>query len=135
MKKNSGSVGVIGMMDEILKDLESTIQEVQLDEAAAQKDYNELMAVSQQEHAQNTKSITDKEANKADTASKLQSLRKSHRDAEEDLRIVEGFINDLHGSCDHLLDNYEAKKEARATETDSLNEAKAVLAGATFGFF
>jgi len=135
VQKNEGSSGVIGMMDEIMKDLESTIQEAQMDEARAQKDYNELMANSQQKRAESSKSTTNKEANKANLESKLLNTRQSHRDAEEDRRIVEGYINDLHGSCDFMLDNYAMRKEARAGERDSLNQAKAVLSGASFGFF
>jgi hypothetical protein len=39
-------------------------------------------------------------------------------------------LKDLHMECDWLLNNFEARKEARAGEIDALKKAKAVLSGA-----
>merc|ERR1719213_1366812 len=40
----------------------------------------------------------------------------------------------LHGSCDFLLENFDIRKEARASEIDALKKAKAVLSGADYSF-
>ena len=42
------------------------------------------------------------------------------------------YIHGLHSECDWLVENYDNRKTARAGEVDSLNNAKAVLAGADF---
>merc|ERR1740130_1800567 len=42
------------------------------------------------------------------------------------------YISALHGECDWLLQYFDARKEARAGEIDSLGKAKAVLSGADF---
>jgi len=132
-KKNESSAGVINMMDQIIKDLEMGIQEAEHEEKTAQRDYNQLMSDSKENRAENSKSITNKEAAKAQLETKLQQTRQSHFDANTDLDNVHGVINDLHRSCDFLLQNYDVRKEARATERDSLNDAKAVLSGANLG--
>jgi len=133
VKKNSGSTGVVAMMDTIIKDLEMATQEAMLDENTSQKNYNKLMADSQQERAQNSKSATNREVAKAVLGTKLVSMRQSHADANEDLNNAQSYIDTLHGSCDFLLDNYDTRKEARATEMESLKNAKSVLSGASFG--
>jgi len=132
-KANSGSTGVIGMMDEIITDLDMSTQESQLEEKTAQKDYNTLMGDSSTKRAENAKSITNKEAAKAQLETKLQVTKESHRDANEDLTIVQNLIKSLHRSCDFLLSNYDVRKEARANEMDSLSNSKSVLAGANLG--
>lgn len=42
------------------------------------------------------------------------------------------YIQSLHGECDWLMQNYDARKQARAGEMDALTNAKAVLNGADF---
>jgi len=42
------------------------------------------------------------------------------------------YISSLHGTCDWLLQYFDARKEARAGEVDALGKAKAVLNGADF---
>eukprot|EP00429_Kryptoperidinium_foliaceum_P087173 CAMPEP_0176206404 /NCGR_PEP_ID=MMETSP0121_2-20121125/12089_1 /TAXON_ID=160619 /ORGANISM="Kryptoperidinium foliaceum, Strain CCMP 1326" /LENGTH=68 /DNA_ID=CAMNT_0017545361 /DNA_START=12 /DNA_END=218 /DNA_ORIENTATION=+ len=41
-------------------------------------------------------------------------------------------LRDLHLECDWLEANFEARKEARTGEVESLKKAKAVLSGADF---
>jgi len=43
-----------------------------------------------------------------------------------------GYIKDLHLECDWLLANFQARKDARAGEVESLKNAKAVLSGADY---
>jgi len=134
VKPNKGSTGVLAMMDEIVNDLDKTMLEARMDENSSQKGYGKLMGDSQQTRAENTKSITNKQAGKAELNVKLETTKQSHRDAKEDLSIVQSYIDDLHGKCDFLLENYDMRKEARAAEVESLNNAKSTLQGANFGF-
>jgi len=130
VKKNEGSVGIISMMDTIVRDLEMSGREAEMDENDTQKDYAKLMGDSHLSRSQYAKSVADKEAAKAALETKLLSTQQSHRDANKDLSIVEAFINDLHISCDFLLENYDARKQARVTEMDSLMSSGATLEGA-----
>jgi len=45
---------------------------------------------------------------------------------------LEGYIADLHQSCDFILGNFEVRREARTAEQESLVNAKAVLSGSDF---
>lgn len=42
------------------------------------------------------------------------------------------YIGGLHGECDWLLNQYEARKSARTGEIDALGKAKAVLSGSDY---
>jgi len=65
---------------------------------------------------------------------KLEDLREGKRTKEAQLGNANDKLNELHQTCDFLLDNYDSRKESRAKESDGLKQSKAVLAGASFGF-
>merc|ERR1719316_698782 len=67
VKKNEKSAGVIGMMDEIIKDLQTGMKDSEYEEKTAQKDYAELMADSQATRAGDAKALTGKKSAKAET--------------------------------------------------------------------
>lgn len=122
--------GVISMMDGIIHDLEMDMKDGENAEKSAQEDYAKLMAESQETRTQDQKSISDKMAAKADGEAKIVEAKDAGAKADEALLLVKKQIADLHASCDFLLQNYDMRKEARATEIDSLKNAKAMLQGA-----
>jgi len=130
VKKNEGSDGVLGMMSRIIQDLALATREAEMDENYAQKSYAKLMADSQQTRAEYSQVVTNKEAAKAKLAVKLESTKTAKTNANTDLGIVQGLLNDLHISCDYLMDNYDARKEGRQGEMDSLLNSKTLVAGA-----
>jgi len=132
-KSTEKSGGVMALMDTITKELQTTAKESEYDEKTAQKEYAELMADSQATRAQDSKSIVDKSAAKATLEEKLMTAKKKHSATTEELALVKSYIGDLHVSCDFIMQNFDLRKEARTAEIESLKNAKAVLAGASFG--
>jgi len=132
-KSTEKSGGVMALMDSITKELEADAKDSEYEEKTAQKDYAELMADSQATRATDSKSIVDKEAAKATLEEKLMSAKKKHSATTEELSLVKTYIGDLHVSCDFIMQNFDLRKEARTAEIESLKNAKAVLAGASFG--
>jgi hypothetical protein len=130
--KTGKSNGVLAMMDNLVKQLEGELKEAQHDEATGQSNYESLMARSQASRAKNVESITHKEAAKADLDTKIQRVLEQKASQEAELQGVKEYITNLHASCDFLLQNYDLRQAARATETESLKNAKAVLSGADF---
>merc|ERR1719408_614468 len=121
-------------MDMLTKELESDMKDSEYDEKTAQKEYVELMSESQETRAQDTKSITDKEGSKATLEGKLVDAKESKALSVDKLENIHNYIQDLHVSCDFIVENFDMRKEARTNEMESLKNAKAVLAGANFGF-
>jgi len=133
-QKSEKSAGVMGLMDMMSKELETDMKDAAYEEKTSQGDYQKLMAESQATRASNTKSITAKEAQKAESEASLVSLKDAKTAADEDLNLINGYIGDLHVSCDFIIQNFDLRKEARTNEVDALKNAKAILSGANFGF-
>merc|ERR1719215_1839144 len=70
------------MIDSLVKDLDTEMTEAETEEKLAQEEYEELMADSAQKRAADSKSITVKEGEKADTETALseQTRRLPRRD-------------------------------------------------------
>jgi len=129
-KSSEKSAGVLGLMDMIVKELEDDMKEMEYEEKTAQKDYEELMTESGETRAQKVKGITDKEGAKATLGTKKMQSQEKEKQDEEDVFSINKYEGVLHGDCDFILENFDARKEARGQEVESLKNAKAILAGA-----
>merc|ERR1719261_416673 len=131
-KKTEESGGVIAMMDLLVKELDKEMQEATVDEENAQKEYEGMMADSAAKRADDSQAITDKEPAKADTQQMKESDEEEKGSTTKELLSKGEYEQELHAECNWLLQNYELRKSARASEVESLQRAKAVLAGADF---
>merc|ERR1719160_715981 len=131
-KKGEESNGVIAMIDGLVLDLEKEMTEAKTDEKNAQDDYEQFMKDSAQKRADDSKSIEDKVANKAELSNDLVKAGAAKGDKTKELMASEEYLGTLHLECDWLLKNFGLRKEARAGEVDALSKAKAVLSGADY---
>jgi len=130
--KGQESNGVIAMIDRLIADLDKEMQEAKTGEKDAQADYESDMKDAAEKRQLDSKTLTDKEAAKAGAEANLQAAKEKKTAQTKQLLATVEVIQSLHGECDWLLKNFDARKEARAGEIDSLNNAKAVLSGADF---
>jgi len=131
-KKSEEGAGVTGMIDLLVRELDAELQESEINEKDAQKDYETLMAESSTKRADDSKSISDKTASKAAQEEALEKEQDNKAATGKELYSTEEYIHSLHGECDWLLKFFDARKEARDGEIDALGKAKAVLNGADF---
>jgi len=131
-KKSEESNGVIAMIDLLVKDLDKEMTEAKTTEADSQADYETAMKDAAEKRALDTKTLTDKEAAKAQMESDLETAKEEKGATTKELMATEAYISSLHGECDWLLQYFDVRKEARDGEIDSLKNAKAVLSGADF---
>merc|ERR1719443_2273518 len=129
-KKGEESTGVIAMIDDLIKELDTEMTEAETEEKLAQEEYEELMADSAEKRAADSKSITAKEGEKANTETALTTDEDTHTSTVKELMATEEYISSLHGECDWLLKYFDVRREARTGEIDALKKAKAVLSGA-----
>jgi septal ring factor EnvC (AmiA/AmiB activator) len=131
-KKSEESNGVIAMIDALVGDIEKEIQEMEFEEKDAQSEYEEFIEDSANKRATDSKSLTDKEAAKADSEANLIKYQdETKAKMTENMNTMES-LRDFHLDCDWLLQNFDTRKEARTGEIDALKKAKAVLSGADF---
>merc|ERR1712153_250659 len=102
------------------------------DEKNAQADYEKMMEDSAAKRADDSKSVAYDEAAKADTEAALQKHNEEKASTTQELMGTLETIKALHSECDWLLQYFDVRKEARASEVESLGKAKAVLSGADF---
>jgi len=131
-KKGGAHNGVTAMMDMLIGDLEKEMSTMGVDEKNAQEEYETLMSESQEKRALDSKSVADKEGMKADAEARVGKLSGEHKATTKEAMGTAETIKDLHLECDWLIGAYQARKEARAGEVDSLKKAKAVLSGADY---
>merc|ERR1719393_699907 len=131
-KKTGKSNGVIALMDMMISDLKTDLTDGEHAEEMAQKDYENLMSASQKSRSTNAESITEKESAAAEWSEKIENSKTDQASTTEALAKVKEYIAGLHSSCDFLMENYGARKEARTNEGEGLKNAKSVLAGANF---
>jgi predicted nucleic acid-binding Zn-ribbon protein len=131
-KKSEKSAGVIGLMDMMVREIETDMKDAAYEEKTSQSDYAKLMEDSQATRAANSKGIVTKAASKATLEGKLEAAKEANTATATDLDLIATTLGDLHMQCDFLLQNYDLRKEARANEIESLKTAKAILSGANF---
>merc|ERR1711963_179084 len=130
--KSEEKAGVISMLELLSTDLEKETTQATTEEKDAQADYEQLMKDSAAKRATDSAALAEKTSSKADTEAELQA-HESQKIAEgKDLMATTAFISSLHAECDWLLQYFDARKEARAGEVESLKRAKAVLSGADY---
>ena len=132
MKKSQESTGVLALVDMLVADLDKEMQEMEVEEADAQKDYEKYVADSADKRAIDGKSVEEKESAKADAEAALNKAEMDKQSTVKEAYNNGMIMRDLHGECDWLLSNFDSRKEARAGEIDSLTKAKAILSGADF---
>jgi len=131
-KSHEESNGVIGMIDILVADLAKEMQESAVEEQNDQSDYEQMVADSADKRAADSKSMSEKQGVKADTEAALVADEGEKKSKTAEAMANDKYIHDLHQECDWLLSNFDTRKEARAGEVESLNNAKAVLSGADF---
>merc|ERR1719263_452913 len=99
-------------------------------EKSATKNYMALMDKSQASRSGDVKSVTDKEAAKAEMETKIVDIKEGLSSANSELMNTKKYISDLAADCDFIMKNYDLRKEARANERDGLMNAKAMLSEA-----
>jgi peptidoglycan hydrolase CwlO-like protein len=130
--KKQDSGGPVALIDRLKNDLKMEMQEDDMEEKQAQKDYEETMAQSAKKRATDSKTIVEKEQQMAEAEAILQKATEAHKSESEELMALKEYIANLHKECDFLLENFDARKTARTNEIEAIKKAKAVLAGADF---
>jgi septal ring factor EnvC (AmiA/AmiB activator) len=131
-KKGSQSTGVIEMIDLLISDLDKEMAQHEAEEKDSQGDYEKMMEDSAAKRAADSKTLDEKDSATADMESQLQKHKSSHKSDSKELEATKKYIASLHQDCDWLLKYFTVRKEARASEIQALDKAKAILNGADF---
>merc|ERR1719407_397373 len=107
--KKQDSSGPVALLDRLTNDLKMEMQ----------KDYEATMKQSATKRATDSKTIVEKEQQKAEGEGILQKTKTDHTAESKELMELEAYVSDLHGQCDFLIQNFDKRKEARSSEIDA----------------
>jgi len=130
--KGEESSGVIRLLDNLINDVETEMQQAELEEKDGQSDYEKFMSNAAGKRASDSKSMTDKQAALADAQTSVVEGKGKLYDTNVHRQDTEKYLGALHAECDWLLNNFDMRKEARVDEVEALGNAKAVLNGADY---
>jgi len=131
-KQDEGAGGVLSLINKIIEESSTLEKEALTAEQSSQTDYSRFVADSKKSIDTANRSISAKADEKAELEG---SIIQDTEDRQGNLANLEalGTMNgQLHLSCDYVLNNFEARQEARGQELDALAQAKAILSGADF---
>jgi len=131
-KQSEGNSGVLAMIDLLVQDLEKEMTEAKTEEKDAQADYEQMMKDSAAKRTADARTMSEKAKTKADVEADLEAHTSAHAAASNELKATLEYDAQLHAECDWLLQYFDVRKEARASEIDALGNAKAVLSGADY---
>merc|ERR1740129_1792796 len=104
------------MIDLLIKDLDKEMTEAETEEKDSQADYEELMTDSAAKRTADSQSLNEKNYAKADATAALEAHTDDREEAAKELMANAKFISSLHGECDWLIQYFDARRQARASE-------------------
>lgn len=121
------------MIATIISDAQAAEATLDADEQKAQLDYAQLAAATQASIEADNEAMLEKSklvekamGNSAETAASLIAT-------EEKLTGLGQTLAAHHTACDWLVKYFDVRQTARKEEMDAIEEAKAILSGASFG--
>jgi len=124
-KKESG--GVMGLMNEMMSDLETDMTGSFTEEKHAAKDYVVLMKESKETRAGMVKALKEKKVVKADTEERKGQTVQQNDLTIAEIKHLELYLAQLHNECDFLMRNFENRHDARVDEEQGLASAESIV--------
>jgi hypothetical protein len=132
--QDEGAGGVLSLIQKIIAESSTLEKEALNAEQNAQSDYQRFVNDSSKSIGAANRSIAAKADEKAELEGSIVQDTADRKANMANLESLGTFNGQLHLSCDFVLNNFEARQEARGQEIDALGQAKAILSGADFGF-
>jgi hypothetical protein len=129
-KKNAGSSGVMGLLEQIIEDSKALEAEAVAGEKEAQTTYESFVKESNAVIAQLTTAVTAKSEAISASEVDLTQAKADLTSTDEEIGSLEQYKADLHQQCDFVLKNFNIRQQARLQEIEAIQSAKAVLSGA-----
>merc|ERR1719231_341064 len=98
--------------------------EAEFKEKDAQEDYEAMLKDAATKRAEDSKTMTDKEANLAELKQGLEEYTETQKTTTKELMAVDQALSNLHGECDFLLKYFDMRAEARTNEIDAMKKSE-----------
>merc|ERR1719169_21459 len=126
--------GVLGLIEMTIADAERLEKESIEAEQTQQTEYGKLVSDAAAEIAADNNSIAEKTEERADAETEKNEVETSLEATNKAIEDLGKYATEVHSACDFVLKNYALRQTARGDEISALEDAKAILSGADFGF-
>merc|ERR1719316_2518990 len=135
-KHKGATDGIISLMTQIKENLENEVALADKAEAKAVEEFAALSASSQAQDEAYGNQITALDTAIAETDSEINADKDSQEDTQDQKNDVDSYRADVKAnSCEWIQGSFTKRAEARKKESEGLQQAKAILAGAEGGDF
>merc|ERR1719231_2244750 len=117
------------MIEEVISDSVASENEAIASEQDSQTAYENFMKDSNDSIIKLTQAIMDLSEARAKAKADLEMAKTDFKATMDEIEDLHETNANLHGSCDYILKNFDARQAARAAEIEALKEAKAILSG------
>ena len=128
-RQHEGGTGVVMMIEQIITDTQNMQKAAKKDNQAAKDAYTAFKEETTKTMETKADEIVDKTAQKSKTDQELVEENEELDGLNTDLEDLSSVKNGLHGECDYIMKNFDARQEARDQEINALRQAKAILKG------
>jgi len=134
-EQSSGSGGVMGMLEQIIREAKQLEGDAIKAEADSQKAYESFVKDSNKSIEEKTRDITNKSTEQAQAEADNTAAQEAKEAAMNEQQQNMNENSDLHKACDFTTKNFDIRQEARDQEVEALRQAKAILSGSMQGAF
>jgi len=131
-REGASSGGVMGMIEQIIKDAEAMEAEAIHGEEESQTAYESFVTELNASIVDMQKAITHKTETKALKAADKAQKEIELEGVEQELDELKSANEDLHGDCDYTIKNFDKKQGARDDEITALKESVSIFASGSF---
>ncbi|CAK0894147.1 unnamed protein product [Prorocentrum cordatum] len=131
---HGGSGGVMEMLGKLVQDARALEEDAAAGEQGAQSQYEAIVADTSASVAALQKEVVSNTQLKAQASKEKAETEADAEDAAKELEELQKTGLNLHGECDYLLRNFDARQTARQQEVEALQQAKQILSGAGRGW-
>jgi len=124
-----GSHSAIEMLGFLLKNTQAEEKMAQLDELAAQHDYEDSMQGLKSSEAELQETLVNLKATLAEKAKELQMKNEDLVKTQAEFAALEAYLLKIKPGCEFITTHLEMRQGARTKETASLTSAKDLLKG------
>jgi len=133
-EQNSQAGGALSMIQQIIGDAQAMEAEAITGENEVQESYEDFVKNTNDSIFAAQNAIVNMTESKAKAEESLEQAEADMRATLDELEQLHKYAGDLHKECDFTLENFDTRQEAMESEVEALQQAKAVLNGADFGF-
>mmetsp|Transcript_68286 Transcript_68286/g.200486 ORF Transcript_68286/g.200486 Transcript_68286/m.200486 type:complete len:729 (-) Transcript_68286:89-2275(-) len=121
--------GVIGLLQQIIRDAVEMEKQALRDEQGAQEEYENFVKDTNQSVDAKNNQITNKRGDKARAEQTLSATSAELRSEGTEVETLHSTQGAIKLECDFIMRNFDVRQDARDQEVEALRQAKAILSG------